>query len=86
MDSYLVSPTDGPLGKLLGADTSSIPEPNGPPPTISAMRANVSGGWNSIVVPSASPTARPNIDPLYLSSIVVTNLLPIEGFSAVYRD
>ena len=37
--------------------------PNGPPPTMSVIGANVPGGLNSSVVPSASPHARPSRAP-----------------------
>src|SRR5574341_963855 len=42
-------------------------KPKGPPPTMSSMGSKESGGLNSRVVPSASPTARPSRHPRYRS-------------------
>lgn len=56
-------------------DVSSIHapagSPKGPPPTMSAIGANVPGRWNSSVVPTASPTANPTSAPTARSSVLV---------------
>ena len=56
-------------------DVSSVHAPagnaNGPPPTMSVTGANVPGGENSTVVPTASPTARPSSIPRARSMIEI---------------
>src|SRR2546427_2354947 len=41
----------------------------GPPPTMSVSGAKLPRGWNSSVVPTASPQARPSRAPRYRSSV-----------------
>ena len=56
-------------------DVSSVHAPagsaNGPPPTMSVTGANVPGGLNSTVVPTASPTASPTSAPRKRSRRVI---------------
>ncbi len=50
-------------------DVSSVQaptgRPNGPPPTMSVTGGKLPRGWNSTVVPTASPHARPSRQPRY---------------------
>src|SRR3990172_7347062 len=55
-------------------DVSSVHWPGlrrkGPPPTLSAVGSKDPGGWNSRVVPRASPTANPRRHPRYRSTTI----------------
>src|SRR6266536_6126972 len=70
-------------------EVSSVHAPGaswkGPPPIMSSIGAKEPGGLNSRVVPSASPTARPNIAPRYRSAVFMSIASPPEQLARRIR-
>src|SRR6266542_2357143 len=71
-------------------EVSSVHAPGaswkGPPPIMSSIGAKEPGGLNSRVVPSASPTARPNIAPRYRSAVFMSIAAPPEQLARTIRQ